>query len=57
MLLIVSGPIVTFAPNYTVLMVGRALLGIAIGGFWSMSTAIVMRLAAGGRGAAGRSPC
>lgn len=43
-LLIVSGIIVTFAPNYEVLMVGRALLGIAIGGFWSMSTAIVMRL-------------
>lgn len=43
-LLIVSGAIVTFAPNYAVLMVGRALLGIAIGGFWSMSTAIVMRL-------------
>jgi predicted MFS family arabinose efflux permease len=44
LLLVVSGVIVTFAPNYAVLMVGRALLGIAIGGFWSMSTAIVMRL-------------
>lgn len=43
-LLIVSGLVVTFAPSYPVLMVGRALLGIAIGGFWSMSTAIVMRL-------------
>ena len=43
-LLVVSGLIVTFAPGYAVLMVGRALLGIAIGGFWSMSTAIVMRL-------------
>ena len=43
-LLVASGLIVTFAPNYTVLMIGRALLGIAIGGFWSMSTAIVMRL-------------
>ncbi|MER8784586.1 MFS transporter [Mesorhizobium sp. M1006] len=42
--LIVSGLAVTFAPNYAFLMVGRALLGIAIGGFWSMSTAIVMRL-------------
>ena len=42
--LVVSGAIVTFAPNYTVLMIGRALLGVAIGGFWSMSTAIVMRL-------------
>lgn len=44
LLLVVSGLIVTFAPNYAVLMIGRALLGIAIGGFWSMSTAIVMRL-------------
>ena len=44
LLLVVSGLIVTFAPNYTLLMIGRALLGIAIGGFWSMSTAIVMRL-------------
>ncbi|WP_457579194.1 MFS transporter [Ensifer adhaerens] len=43
-LLVASGLIVTLAPNYTVLMIGRALLGIAIGGFWSMSTAIVMRL-------------
>lgn len=44
LLLVLSGLIVTFAPTYTVLMIGRALLGIAIGGFWSMSTAIVMRL-------------
>ena len=44
LLLVVSGAIVTFAPDYTVLMIGRALLGVAIGGFWSMSTAIVMRL-------------
>lgn len=43
-LLIVSGLAVTFAPTYAFLMVGRALLGIAIGGFWSMSTSIVMRL-------------
>jgi len=44
LLLVVSGLIVTFAPTYAVLMIGRAQLGIAIGGFWSMSTAIVMRL-------------
>ncbi len=42
--LLVSGIIVTIAPNYAVLMIGRALLGVAIGGFWSMSTAMVMRL-------------
>jgi len=44
LLLVISGMIVTLAPYYSVLMVGRALLGIAIGGFWSMSTAIIMRL-------------
>jgi predicted MFS family arabinose efflux permease len=44
LLLVASGLIVTAAPAYAVLMLGRALLGVAIGGFWSMSTAIVMRL-------------
>lgn len=44
LILVMSGTIVTFAPNYLVLMIGRSLLGIAIGGFWSMSTSIVMRL-------------
>lgn len=44
LLMIVSGVIVTFAPNFTVLMAGRALIGVVIGGFWSMSTATVMRL-------------
>ena len=32
------------APNFAVLMVARALLGIVIGGFWSLATATVMRL-------------
>lgn len=44
LLMIVSGTVVAFAPNHTVFMVGRALIGIAIGGFWSMSTAVAMRL-------------
>ena len=39
-----SGVMVTFAPNATVLMVGRAMLGGCIGGFWSMSAAVIMRL-------------
>jgi predicted MFS family arabinose efflux permease len=43
-LLIVSGSLVAFAPNYLWLMVGRSLLGLAIGGFWGMSTSIIMRL-------------
>ncbi len=43
-ILIASGLLVTFAHGYLALMVGRALLGIAVGGFWSLSTAVVMRL-------------
>ncbi len=43
-LAIVSGCTVTLAPNCTVLMVGRAFLGVSVGGFWSVSAAIVMRL-------------
>lgn len=42
--MLVSGVLVALAPNYLLFMVGRALLGVAIGGFWSMSTATVMRL-------------
>ncbi|MCP1440673.1 DHA1 family purine ribonucleoside efflux pump-like MFS transporter [Erwinia persicina] len=44
LLLALSGLTVTFSTNGLMFMVGRALLGIAIGGFWSMSTATVMRL-------------
>jgi len=43
-LMIASGAIVAFASSYPVLMLGRALIGVVIGGFWSMSTATVMRL-------------
>jgi predicted MFS family arabinose efflux permease len=39
-----SGTMVSFAPNYEILMVGRALISVAIGGFWSMSAATIMRL-------------
>ncbi|TNC51963.1 MFS transporter [Rubellimicrobium rubrum] len=44
LLLAVSGSLVAAAPNFVVLMTGRALLGVAIGGFWSLNTAIIMRL-------------
>lgn len=43
-LMVVSGAIVAVAPNYEIFMVGRALIGVVIGGFWSMSAAIAMRL-------------
>jgi predicted MFS family arabinose efflux permease len=43
-LMLVSGAMVALAPNAAVFMAGRALLGVVIGGFWSMSAATVMRL-------------
>lgn len=43
-LMAVSGVVVALAPNYFVYMVGRALIGVVIGGFWSMSAATAMRL-------------
>jgi predicted MFS family arabinose efflux permease len=36
--------LVAMAPNVPFLMAARALLGITVGGFWSLSTATVMRL-------------
>ena len=43
-MMIVSGTIVAIAPNYELFMLGRALIGVVIGGFWSMSAATAMRL-------------
>lgn len=39
-----SGLIVAFASSYFLYMVGRALIGVVIGGFWSMSAATAIRL-------------
>jgi predicted MFS family arabinose efflux permease len=46
LVMLVSGVTVALAPNYLVFMIGRALIGVVIGGFWSMSAATVMRLVA-----------
>ncbi len=43
-LLIVSNLMVAFAPGLSWLLLGRVLLGAAIGGFWTMSAAVAMRL-------------
>lgn len=43
-LMAVSGAVVGLAPNYATYMLGRALIGVVIGGFWSMSAATAMRL-------------
>lgn len=44
LLMILSGVIITFTHNSLLFILGRSILGVVIGGFWSMSTAIVMRL-------------
>ncbi|WP_434669080.1 MFS transporter [Klebsiella sp. B345] len=44
LLQIVSSLMVAFASSLEFLLLGRLLLGVAIGGFWSMSTATAMRL-------------
>lgn len=43
-LMAISGIVITIAPDYPVYMLGRALIGIVIGGFWSMSAATAIRL-------------
>lgn len=43
-LMLASLVLVAGAPNFSVLIIGRALLGICVGGFWSLATAIIMRL-------------
>ncbi|MGF6770451.1 putative MFS family arabinose efflux permease [Paraburkholderia sp. GAS199] len=43
-LLLASNMISAFAPNFGVMLVGRALLGAALGGFWTLATAASARL-------------
>lgn len=40
----ISGLVIGLAPNYMTYMIGRALIGMVIGGFWSLSAAVAMRL-------------
>jgi len=44
LILVASNLLVAFADNLHVILAGRLLLGIAIGGFWTLSTATAMRL-------------
>lgn len=43
-LMLTSLVVIALSPNFAVLMVARALLGIVIGGFWALATATIMRL-------------
>jgi DHA1 family purine ribonucleoside efflux pump-like MFS transporter len=44
MLLVISNVLAATANNLSVLLVSRVLLGIGLGGFWSMAAALAMRL-------------
>lgn len=43
-LMAASGVVIAIAPDYLTYMLGRALIGVVIGGFWSLSAATAMRL-------------
>jgi predicted MFS family arabinose efflux permease len=45
LLMIISNLIATFSSNFAVLLIGRLLLGLGIGGFWSIAVALSGRLA------------
>ncbi|MGH4186636.1 purine ribonucleoside efflux pump NepI [Klebsiella pneumoniae] len=44
LLLTFSCLLVSFADSFTLLLLGRACLGLALGGFWAMSASLTMRL-------------
>lgn len=39
-----SGLVIGLAPTFPIFLAGRALIGLAIGGYWSLSTALAVRL-------------
>ncbi|MEU8821187.1 MFS transporter [Actinoplanes sp. NPDC048796] len=51
-LLAVSNLLAGLAPSFTMLLVARALLGVAVGAFWTIGVAVAPRLVPAGRGTA-----
>ena len=45
--MLVSLILIAMAPNFTYLMLARCLLGVCVGGFWSLGTTVIMRLVPG----------
>lgn len=43
-MMLASLVLVAIAPNFTTLIVGRALLGVCVGGFWALAAAVIIRL-------------
>ncbi|MBT2498555.1 MFS transporter [Agromyces sp. ISL-38] len=48
LLAVISNVIVAFAPNLPVLLASRILLGVALGGFWAMATAMAAQMVLAG---------
>ncbi|OCG55676.1 MFS transporter [Gilliamella sp. Choc6-1] len=44
MLLVIANILVAFTPNYIILLIGRSILGICVGGFWSLASAVTLQL-------------
>ena len=40
----ISGIVIGLASGYAMYMVGRALIGVVVGGFWSLSAAVAWRI-------------
>ena len=43
-MLVVSYILIGMAPGYLVMLAGRAILGICVGGFWSLASAVTLQL-------------
>lgn len=43
-LMVASNCIVALAPTYPIMLIGRGMLGICVGGFWSMASAVTLQL-------------
>jgi predicted MFS family arabinose efflux permease len=43
-ILVVSNTVVALAPNLTILLIGRVMLGVAVGAFWAISSMIAVKI-------------
>jgi predicted MFS family arabinose efflux permease len=43
-MLIAANTLIAFAPNYILLLCGRCLLGLCVGSFWSLASAVTIQL-------------
>ena len=46
LMMLLSLILIALSPNFALLMLARALLGVVVGGFWALATATLMRLVA-----------